>query len=95
VDGGLNSSLCTHASKASRSRHRVTTSTSSPASALNTSMEMNPGKLWTLPRLSRNFPTTRSAAPSFTETPLKIAITRGPGSTGDNDAAAADALGHL
>jgi hypothetical protein len=33
--------------------------------------------------------------PSFTGRLLKIAITRASGSTGDHDAAAADALGHL
>ena len=54
-----------------------------------------PGKPWTLPRLSRNLSTTRSAAPSFTGRLLKIAITRATGSMGDHDAASADALGHL
>src|SRR5215212_956598 len=71
------------------------TSTSSAPSALRTSMEIKPGKPCTLPRLSRILSTTRSAAPSLTGRLLKMAVTRAPGSTGDHDAAAADALGHL
>jgi hypothetical protein len=54
-----------------------------------------PGKPWTLPLLSRDLSTTRTTAPSLAGRLLKIAITRTSGSTSDDDAAAADALGHL
>src|SRR5215212_11558147 len=91
-----NSSLRTHASKDSRSRQRVTTRTSSSASDFRTSMETNPGKPCTFPRLSAKRSTISSAAPSFTGRLLKIAITF-PSEllVGDDDAAATDAFGHF
>src|SRR5215217_3931099 len=89
-------SLWTHSSKASRSRQRVMTRTSSSSSDLRTSMETNPGKSCTFPRLSAKRSTISSAAPSFTGRLLKIAIN--PTSRllmGHYDAAATDAFGHV
>ena len=47
ADGVQDSSLPTHASKAARSRHRVTNSTSSYSADFRTSIETNLGKSWT------------------------------------------------
>src|SRR5215207_6366169 len=78
VDGVQNSSLPTQASKASRSRQRVMTRTSSSPSGAcserSTSIETKPGNPCTFPRLFANRSTICPAAPSFTGRRLTTTI---------------------